>query len=110
MSSIFVIRGLVGEAKRVLVVGDSWGRDYWSLRLLGEEVYALDIAPQKDIDHLILADISQPSATLNNDFDAVVMAEVIEHLIEVSVAFANPRILRPEGRLILTVPFMHDAF
>lgn len=108
--SIYFIRRLVGEAKRVLIVGDYGGRDYWSLRLLGKEVYVLDIAPQKDIDHLILADITRPLPVREDSFDAVVIADVIEHLVEDHAALANiHRILRPEGKLILTVPFLHDV-
>jgi SAM-dependent methyltransferase len=107
--ALYLIRKLVGESERVLVIGDWWGRDYWSLRILGKKVTALDIAPQKGIDHLIQGDVTKPLPFRDNAFDAVVMGEVLEHLIEDKIALENiSRVLTPKGRLILTVPFLHD--
>jgi SAM-dependent methyltransferase len=106
---MYFIRKLVGEAHNILVIGDWWGRDYWSLRLLGKEVFALDIAPQNGIDRLVLADVTQPLPFKDRTFDAVVMSEVLEHLVDDRLALENIRkVLTPEGSLILSVPFLHD--
>lgn len=105
----YFIRRLVGDAKRVLVVGDWWGCDSWSLKLEGKEVYALDIAPQRGVDRLVLGDVTRSLPFLEKSFDAVIIAEVLEHLIEDHVALMNlRRILRDDGALIVTVPFLHD--
>jgi SAM-dependent methyltransferase len=107
--AIWFVCKMVGEAHQVLVIGDLGGRDYYSLRLLGKQVYVLDIANQPDIKHLVLGDVTKPLPFSDQSFDAVVVGEVLEHLIEDHVALQLlRRVLKSDGQLIVTVPCMHD--
>jgi len=106
----YFIRRLVGDAKRVLVVGDWWGCDSWSLRLQGKDVHALDIAPQIGLHQFVLGDVTKSIPFPDKSFDAVVIAEVLEHLIEDHAALLNiHRVLKDDGALIVSVPFLHDS-
>lgn len=106
----YFIRRLVGNAQRVLVVGDWWGCDSWSLKLEGKDVYALDIAPQMGMDRLVLGDVTKSLPFSEKSFDAVIIAEVLEHLIEDHAALHNlRRVLKDDGALIVSVPCLHDS-
>jgi len=106
----YFIRRLVGDAKRVLVVGDWWGCDSWSLKLEGKDVYALDIAPQIGVPRLVLGDVTKDLPFQEKSFDAIIIAEVIEHLIQDYTALLNiRRVLKDDGALIVSVPLLHDS-
>ena len=100
----------VGRKDKVLIIGDAGGRDYYFLKMLGKEIIVLDIAKQTliDKDRFVVGDaVSLPFK--EGIFDAVVMAEVLEHLIKDFKALEDVySILKADGRLILTVPFGND--
>ncbi len=101
------IRNFVGGKNRILVIGDAGGRDYYFLKIAGLEVYVIDIAEQSLPDFLQADATSMPFR--DQCFDAVVMTEVIEHLIKDYEALKEVRrILRDDGVLALSVPFYHD--
>ncbi|MFQ5776819.1 MAG: class I SAM-dependent methyltransferase [Terriglobia bacterium] len=104
------VRRLVGDKHRVLLVGDAGGRDYYFLRLAGKSVVVADIAMQSNLPDLILADAARGLPFPPASFDAVVMADVLEHFLCDVDALAQVRaVLRDDGYLILTVPYYHDA-
>ena len=107
---VTAIRSFVGDARRILVIGDGGGRDYFSLKLLGKSPIVMDVAPQSIIQNLVTADANRPLPFAPGSFDAVVMAEVLEHLPEDLGALRNLReALKDGGSLVLTVPYFHDA-
>lgn len=107
---VTAIRALLGDAQRVLVIGDRGGRDYFSLKLLGKSPVVLDITTQPVIPEFVMADANAPLPFASKTFDAVVMAEVVEHLPEDYRALREVRdVIRDEGWLVLTVPYYHDA-
>lgn len=61
----------------------------------------------------LVADLNQPLPIRNNVADAVVSFQVLEHLCEPQMMLNEAfRILRPEGRIFLSVPFqwwVHEA-
>ena len=108
-----VIAGyLKGKALRVLEVGPGEG---WLSGLLikrGHRVVAVDLtgawstelsgapAPQKTMGRIT----ALPFA--DGTFDAVVAAEVVEHIPEMDVALKDlARVLRPGGHAVITVPY-----
>lgn len=104
------IRTLVGDARKILIIGDAGARDYYSLRLAGRQVVVMDVTPQPLVPELVIADANAPLPFRAGTFDAVVMAEVVEHLPEDFAALKRIRgILKDDGALVLTVPFFHDA-
>lgn len=107
---VTTIRRFVGDAERVLIIGDGGGRDYYSLKLLGKQVVVMDVAPQSIIPEMIIADANVPLPFAPSSFDAVVMAEVLEHLVEDYASLRQVRdIVKDDGAMILTVPYYHDA-
>lgn len=97
-------------SSRILVVGVMGGRDYYLLKNLGFEVVAIDIGPQPDIDPIILCNIEEPLPFSAETFDAVLMGEVLEHLREDVRALDNiSNVLKPTGRLVVSLPFYHDS-
>jgi SAM-dependent methyltransferase len=104
------IRHLVGKAERVLIIGDGGGRDYYSLKLLGKRPVVMDVAAQSIIPDLVIADANAPLPFAPRSFQAVIMAEVLEHLLEDYTALRRIRdLVQDDGSLILTIPYHHDA-
>jgi SAM-dependent methyltransferase len=107
---VTAVRRFVGSAERVLIIGDGGGRDYFSLKLLGKRPVVMDIAPQSVIPDLVIADANSPLPFAPGTFDAVVMAEVLEHLPQDYLALQRVReVVKDDGALILTVPYYNDA-
>jgi SAM-dependent methyltransferase len=107
---VTAVRRFVGDANRVLVIGDGGGRDYFSLKLLGKTAVVMDIAPQSIIGEMVIADANQPLPFAPGTFDAVVMAEVLEHLPNDFDALRRlHEVTRDGGTLVLTIPYFHDA-
>jgi len=107
--SAHFIADLIGPAQRVLNVGPSWGRDFYALQARGKAIVNLDIAPQRHLPAMVVADVTQGLPFSDGVFDAVLMAEVLEHLIEDWLALAEAqRVLKADGRLVISVPFYHD--
>jgi SAM-dependent methyltransferase len=109
---LYVVRRLLlraGQPRDVLVVGCFGGRDFWGLRLAGHRVTGFDLATVPDCRPLVRANAEAPWPFADASFDAVVMGEVLEHLIHDFFALAEVRrVLRPGGVLLGTVPFLHD--
>lgn len=104
-----IVYSLIKDEKNILVVGDSWGRDYYFLTERDKKVTLMDIAPQSHLPNLIVGDITEPTSFENKFFDAVLLPEVLEHLVKDHIALAEVRrILKDDGLLLVTVPFLHD--
>lgn len=103
-----MVKGLLPGA-RVLIVGVLGGRDFFLLRNLGFDVIGLDIGLQPDIDRIVLANVEGSLPFAEESFDAVLIGEVLEHLRDDVCAIENlRRVLKPEGRLIVSLPFYND--
>ena len=103
------IASLIGERQIVLNVGPSWGRDYYALTQQGKQVVNADIAPQSHLDSLVLCDVTRGLPFAKQRFEAVLMPEVLEHLIEDAPALAEVRrVLCDDGVLVVSVPFYDD--
>ncbi len=98
-------------AKRILIVGDGGGRDYWYLRWMGfEDLTVVDIAPQPVIPGLIQGDIAGPLPFAAGSFDCVVACDILEHLYDDHQALQNIHgLLREGGMFVMAGPYWHDA-
>jgi SAM-dependent methyltransferase len=106
---VAAIRRLVGNAQRILIIGDAGGRDYFSLKLIGRRPLVMDVAEQSLVPDLVIADANDPLPFAAATFDAAVVAEVIEHLPDDFSALRRIRnVLKEGGALVLTVPYFHD--
>jgi len=94
---------------KILVIGVMGGRDYFFLKNCGYEVTAVDIGTQPEITPITLCNIEEPLPFSESSFDAVLFGEVLEHLKHDVVALENvKRILKPTGKLIVSIPFYND--
>jgi SAM-dependent methyltransferase len=99
------------DKNKVLIVGVFGGRDYYYLKILGKDVFALDLFNDEDFENLTVWNIENTNDVPypTNYFDVVVMCEVIEHLARDYDALQNiRRLLKDDGILILSVPFLND--
>lgn len=99
----------LGSKGKVLNIGASWGRDSKHLAEKGFDVTNVDIAPAPELKNCVKADAEKQWPFRDNEFGAVVMAEILEHLYRDLHALKEVhRVLRPCGVLVATVPFHND--
>ncbi len=99
----------VPAGSRVLIVGVMGGRDFFLFRNLGYDVTAVDLGPQPDISPIVIANVEEPLPFEDGCFDIVLLGEVLEHLQEDVKALLNVRrVLRDDGRLMVSLPFFND--
>ncbi len=103
-----MLKNLSPEA-RILIVGVFGGRDFFLFSNLGFNVIGLDIILQPDIDRIVLANVENSLPFEKESFDAVIISEVLEHLCYDVHAIENlRRVLKHNGRLIVSLPFYND--
>jgi len=110
---ITILRRLIGRSERplkVLIVGVFGGRDFWALKVDGHDVVGMDLAAVDDCPPTIVGDAEKTWPFPDGGFDVVVMGEVLEHLVLDHFALREAwRVLKLDGRLICTVPYLHDV-
>jgi len=110
ISRAFVDRFI--ETNKVLIRGDvlEVGRNVYKSVALPENVISytcLDMAAFPDVE--IVADIQNMPQVETERFDTIICTQVLEHVPNPFEALAElHRILRPGGRLLLTVPFLNN--
>ncbi|ACV24341.1 class I SAM-dependent methyltransferase [Methanocaldococcus fervens] len=105
----YIIYNWVKDKNKILNVGSGDGRDYFYLTLKGKKVVNVDIAEHKDYPY-VKADVTRGLPFNDKEFDAVIIAEVLEHLFEDFIALKEiRRVLKDDGILIVTVPFYSDG-
>ena len=103
-----IIKNLVGDKKEVLNIGCWWGRDYFFLEEINKNVTNLDLQDQ-NLPNMVVADITRGLPFKDKTFDVVLLPEVIEHIVEDGFVLSEiRRVLKDNGFLVLTVPYMND--
>ena len=98
------------SAKRILVVGVFGGRDYFGLKVRGVEVHGVDLKELPEYENLSVANVEEGLPFPDQFFDAIVMNEVLEHLVRDYQALNHlKRVLKDDGVLVMSVPFLHEA-
>ena len=105
-----IISWLTGTSpKRVLDLGCSDGRLGELLRLAGHTVVGVDVqkhdAVAERLDGFIEADLNKGLPPIDERFDVVVGADVLEHLVDPATLLAGlPDVLAPGGVVLVSVP------
>jgi len=101
----------VQGAKKILDIGCSPGHLTSAMSLMGSEVYGIDLQEQpwheKTDAQISLMNVEKNTLPFPDSFfDAVVMTEIMEHFVTDPRRVLKEvlRVLKPEGRLILTTP------
>lgn len=103
-----LLQGGVQKGK-VLIVGVFGGRDYYGLLLRGYHVYGFDLVKLPEFPNLEVGNVEDGLPYCDEEFDAVIMGEILEHLKDDAKALMNiKRILKKDGVLLVTVPFLGD--
>ncbi len=98
-----------GKGKKALDIGCREGMQSERLLNLGYDVTSIDIEPKYP--KAVTLDVNQPLPFDNATYDLIWCSEVIEHLID-PVFSVNEmrRVLKPDGRLIITTPNSYAWF
>lgn len=104
-----MIESFLNEEKEVLIIGGSWGRDYYNLRE-GRNITNLDLV-KMNLPNFIIHDITKGKFPFKKErFEVIIIAEVLEHIFEDNYVLREiKRILKKNGKLIVSVPYYHDA-
>lgn len=95
----------------VLVIGDYRGRDYLAISKKFKETYLLDVADNglAKGKYFINQSVTDPLPFPDNFFREILMLEVLEHTWEDKKVLEElRRVLRPDGKLLMSVPFWND--
>lgn len=96
-----------GGPLRCLVVGVFGGRDYFYLKAKGHDVIGMDLQPVEGIADVRTCSAEDTWPFGSQEFDVVVMGEILEHLHHDMRALQEARrVLKPGGQLVATVPFL----
>lgn len=99
------------EGAYALVLGDIYGLDYFPLRAAGCRACVMDVAVQRGIPDLVLGDANAPLPFRDNAFDIAIAGEILEHVVEDAACLRElRRVLKPDGKLLVTVPFHQDRY
>ncbi|MBV8157542.1 MAG: methyltransferase domain-containing protein [Dyella sp.] len=107
--ALLVSKLIGGGRKRVLVVGVFGGRDYWWMKVLGHDVRGLNLTPDVNCPDCSIGNAEDPWPFDDESFDVIILGEILEHLVKDHLALQQAyRVLTRDGKLIVTVPFLHD--
>lgn len=104
-------KGIVPGSSRILIVGAHGGRDFHWLTGFGYKVDVLDLGPHEWSSTNFVGDASRAETwnKIEQQYELVIMHDVLEHLPEDFAALRNARsVLKSDGFLFLSVPFKHD--
>ncbi|NOQ29832.1 MAG: methyltransferase domain-containing protein [Helicobacteraceae bacterium] len=91
---------------KCLVIGLHGGRDFWGLVTQGYDVWGMDLMDYKDIDNMKIGNAEEIWPYQDNEFDIIVMGEILEHLTcDIPALKEANRVLKDDGKLIVTVPY-----
>ena len=107
---LHLLDNIIGKNKSsVLVVGVFGGRDFWGLKSLGHDVVGLNLTSDLNCSPTFVGNVEDPWPFESESFDVIVMGEILEHLVKDTVALSHAdRALKNSGKLLITVPFLHD--
>lgn len=110
---------LVGQARRVLDVGCATGYLGQALRQRGATVVGLEVDPEMAeearlvLDEVVVADLNQAPPSRHFDsggFDAIVFADVLEHLLDPQAVLADAvSLLAEDGCVVVSLPNITHA-
>ncbi|MDP8256746.1 MAG: methyltransferase domain-containing protein [Candidatus Alcyoniella australis] len=104
-----MVAQLVGEHDPVLVAGCSWGRDVFELAQRGRRVIAADLVLPGHMQGALRLDLTAGLPFRPGSLGAVVLAEVLEHLLDDLGALRLVReALSDDGVLVVSVPYYND--
>jgi len=95
-----------GRQLKCLIIGLHGGRDFFGLVAQGYEVWGMDLMNYKDIDNMKIGNAEEVWPYDSNQFDIVVMGEILEHLTSDTLCLREAnRVLVDNGKLVVTVPY-----
>lgn len=88
-----------------LILDVGAGRGDFEAALKGRKSLALDVYPYPEVD--IVCDLTKVNPFRKNSFDAILLFNVMEHIYDTHALLQSlSAMLKPNGRLIVTIPFM----